>query len=110
MAQNNADYDMSVSLMLQSSGLPYDLTSADLRMQVRVAPGLEPILQATTGNGYLVITNPPTSGVFSIRIPYSVMNTLSPAQYALDVVNVVNSTNRQLLFSADWLVTAGVTT
>ncbi|WP_406858477.1 hypothetical protein ABEG18_12955 [Alsobacter sp. KACC 23698] len=77
------------SFAVQSGDPPeaVDLTGSAFRAQLRSSEGaLLVVLDASTGNGRLQISDPPTDGMVSWNVPVSVLQNLEPGDYVYDVV------------------------
>jgi hypothetical protein len=88
---NNEDLRQSFALS-DETGIPINLTGAQLNMGIDPIPALgpasgaaTPALEASVGNGRIVLANP-TAGQFAIAIPAAVMRTMSPGSYRHDLI------------------------
>ena len=80
---NSEDLRQSFA-MTDASGAPLDLTGAALTMGLETAAGAGALV-ASTANGRIALVNA-AAGQFELRIPASVMRTLTPGSYQHDLL------------------------
>lgn len=115
MASNNADFSCTFTVQ-NSDGTAYDLTNADLEMQFKPYPSAGPgmpmpvaITTASTASGGLTVLTPPTSGQFSLYLPFTTMALFSARTYSWDILQNNNSGSRTFFGGGTFSVTEGVT-
>lgn len=89
LIRTNEDWRDSLELTTgePESAVPVDLTGSTFRAEIRSAPDLlTVILEASTENDRLVISDPATDGILSWNISTSVMAQLKPGLYVYDIV------------------------
>lgn len=88
---SDADFKRAFVWMI-AGGSAIDLTGSSLLMQVRRAAGdAQVLVEASTDNGLIVITNA-IGGAFTLRLPYSFLKSLPDGTYAHSLVRKVIAT------------------
>ncbi len=85
IAEQNADFAETLAYLESDKITPIDITGATFKMEVREGTGKTVVLELSTANGRIVITDA-ANGRFSLTALKSIMETLAPNNYKYDLL------------------------
>ena len=91
-----------------SAGVGYDITGKTIAMEVRTCPGADVVVEASTTDGRIVITDA-ANGIFVITIPANIMADVDPLAYVYDILLITSAADRIRLVEGAFTVADRVT-
>ena len=107
IAEVGATFEQTLAWQ-DADGVGLSITGKTIEMEVRACPGGDVIVEASTTDGRIVITDG-ANGIFAITIPANIMADVAPLSYVYDILLITSAADRIRLVEGAFHVAARVT-